>query len=468
MKGKLKKISAVLLLSLLIAFAAAATGCTDTDYSSAAKTTAEGYSAEKMTEELDAFLENCKDRTALSRRETPEEGNGEQSAAEYIAARLETLTGRRGEVMSFRRSVYDDEFDSGNVVFSVKSTAADNTERDKVIIGTHYDNTYSDSLMGGKYEGYAYFKGTKAEGAMSNGTSVAILLRMCEYFANMPDELDVDVDFVFYGMGCIDYGGAEKYYESLGTSGREDIRLAITLDNIGGDNLYMYFDETPTAYGKFIMGVSKSSGYENYVSEPPATQVDLPIKTVDSLPYTPYELLNEASVYFDNENVCVVTSGSDNTFLLYKQDGYGKAKLSGTSSDTRKELSSVYSDYAEQMSVVADLLTRWIKSDGFAAACSEKSGSYGFWTSTLAAYITCAVLGAVLFAVTIIVVSRLRKKYAEPELKRNVKIAVFGMDYEEPSDGDIFFDIRSADDPFSDAFDKDASGKDGSDDKKDD
>lgn len=62
--------------------------------------------------------------------------------------------------------------------------------------------------MGGKYSGYNYFAGTKAEGAMSDGTSVAVMLRLCEYFAGKTDELTVDINFVFYGMGCYDYYGA--------------------------------------------------------------------------------------------------------------------------------------------------------------------------------------------------------------------------------------------------------------------
>ena len=466
--GIKKAVFTVLLLCAFVATTAFASGCSNADYKLAIKTSADEYAASEMKDELDLFLDSAPDRTALSVDETPEEGNGEQAAAKYIAERLGTLTGRKGEIRNFKKTLYEDEFESGNVVFSVTAPAENNPNGDKVIIGTHYDNAYSDSPMSGNYRGYAYFVGTKAESAMAGGTSVAVMLRMCEYFAGISDELTVDVDFVFYGMGCIDYGGAQEYYRELGQSGRSKICLAVTLDVIGGDNLIMYFDEQPTSYGKFIMGVTKSVGYENYVSEPPASQADLPLKTVNSLPYTPYELLNESSVYFDNENVCVVTSGSDNTFLLYRQDGYGAPRVSGTASDTRKTLAAEFPDYAEQMSVTADLLSKVVTCQGFAEACREKNGSYGFWTSELAAYITCAALGAALFAVTVIAVSVLRKKYAEPEIKRNIKIAVFGMDYEEPRDGDIFFDIRSSgspsDDPFSDAFDDD---DDGGGDKKD-
>lgn len=463
MTEKLKKLTAVLLLILVFAvFATVAAGCSATDFSNFNLPENDEYetkdwlSDECMKNELSAFLGACKDRTSLSESESPDDGDGEYAAAEYIASRLETLTGTKGDIRSFTQQCYDDEFKSANVVFEVAAKEGNNPDDNKVIIGTHYDNTYSSSPMGGKYSGYNYFAGTKAEGAMSDGTSVAVMLRLCEYFAGKTDELTVDIDFVFYGMGCYDYYGARDYYRSLGETGRSNIRLAVTLDNIGGDNLYLYFDEKPTPHGKFIMGIAKTVGYDNYVSEPPATQVDLPVKTVDSLPYTPFELLNESSVYFDSENICTVTSGSDNTFLLYRQDGYGKESIRGTSSDTLAELEKLYPDYSNQMSVAADLLVRSVMSEGFAEACGDgRSVSYGFWTSSLAAYIAGAVLGAALFAVTIIVVKKLRKKYAEPEMKRNIKIAVFGMDYEQPHDGDIFFDIHSPrdDDPFSDAFD---------------
>ena len=473
MRSVTVKITSVLLIAALSIFVLFATGCSSADFAAAAEKITGGYSASNMAGELEAFLSACPDRTSLSKDESPEEGNGESAAAEYIASRLETLTGTRGDIRTFRQRLYGDEFASSNVVYTVKASEANNPEGCKVIIGAHYDNTYLSSPMGGEYRGYDYFMGTKAEGAMSEGTSVAIMLRMCEYFAQISDELTVDIDFVFYGMGCIEYSGAQKYYESLGETGRSKIKLVVTLDNIGGDDLYMYFDEAPTSHGKFMMGVARSVGYGDYVSEPPAMQTDLPFATVDSLPYTPYALLNDSSVYFDNENVCVMTSGSDNTFLLYRQNGYGKADISGASSDTLENLSQKFPGYADQMSVVADLLTKTVTYEGFAEACGEgRSVSYGFWTSALAAYIVCAVLGLALFGVTLAVVSKLRKKYAEPSAKHNIKIAVFGMDYEEPKDGDIFFDIHSGnEDPFSDAFDDDksnADNKDGGSDKKDD
>lgn len=431
-------------------------GCGASDYTSAYNNANMYYkSSDAFEEELNAFLAANADRTCLVPENSPEDGNGEYRAAEWIARRLEEKTGVRGEIEPFERDVYMDTFKSQNVVYSVKSPAENNPEGKRVVIGAHYDNMYTrcETANGAGY----YFTGTRAEGAMDNGAAVAVMLVMCEYFQKNAAALETDIDFVFYGMGCIDYGGADEYFYGLSSEERQNVLMAATLTKLGGDKLWFYFDEQPTEHGDFIMGVAQKDGYGEYISEPPVAQADPDAIYTDQLPYTPYSLMNESSVYFGKTNVCSVTTGSDSTFLLYDQDGYGRENISGTTSDTLAALKSANPGYADQLLITAEVLTRSIMCGGFTQACEtslENIGSYRWMTSRLAAYITGGVLAAGVLIFTILMTKHLRKKYADTDVKRNIKVAVFGMDYEKPEDGDIYVDINPGkhvpDDPFGD------------------
>ena len=347
------------------------------------------------------------------------------------------------------RRVGRDVFSSQNVVYSVRSTSASGK---RIVIGAHYDNLYAD-VMSASGRGY-YTLGTKAEGAVGNGAAVAVMLEMCRYFGQNADRLNINVDFVFYGMGCVDYGGAEAYRESLGENGRENTILAVTLDGLGGDELWMYFDETETAHGEFMMNIASTRGYGELVGEPPVMQADPSEALTDKLPYTPYALINESSLYFGSNNICTVTSGSDFTFLLGSEKWYGSSDAEYTSADTLATLEQNNPGYAEQMCIAADELTCSIFHPAFAEVCTQKNTSYAWLTSQIAAYVGGALLAAGLLVFTILMTRHLKKKYTDQGVRRNVKVAVFGMDYEDPKDGDVFVDThpggQETEDPFGD------------------
>ena len=450
-------ILALILAASVTAAAIMLTGCGAPDYKMASESGGEVRytSSEEFADELEAFLSENADRTCYTESNVPESG-GESAAAEWIADRLEEKTGVRGEIAAFERDFYYDTFESQNVVFSVKAPVSANPDGKKVVIGAHYDNMYG-TCMSDDGRAY-YFSGTDAEGAMGNGAAVAALLVMSGYLADNADCLTVDIDIVFYGMGCIDSGGADEYYAGLGDGGRDDVLLAVTMDKLGGDNLWMYFDEQSTAHGDFILGVAEKEGYGEYVSEPPSRMADPDIERVDSLPYTPYALLNDSSVYFGSTNICTVTSGSDFTFLLSDSDGYGRSTISYTSADTLDNLARDNPSYADQMRVAAEIITDSVFHEGFAEACEAgktEIGSYAWLTSKLAAYIAGGVLAAGVLVFAILMSKRLAKKYSGDDGSRNIKVAVFGMDYEDPQDGDVYVDVRNGgrsvpEDPFGD------------------
>ena len=79
-----------------------------------------------------------------------------------------------------------------------------------------------------------------------------------------------------------------------------------------------------------------------------------------------------------------------------------------------------------------------------------------------------ASLSLVALVLIVVFVRRYESKHREtPEIKRNVKVAVFGMDYEDPNENDVFVDIRPRGKPV-DPFDIDPFGDDPEPDRKDD
>ncbi len=442
-----KKIAITLFLSLILVFSVAAlAACGTDDYSSLFSDGAESkYSAEDMRGTLEEFLSENADRTSLVKSFKPESGDGESRAAEWIAARITDMLEQQPDSVGSVRIVSTgerrfgvDTFESQNVIYSVPATVPSGK---RIVIGAHYDNLYAD-VISATGAGY-YSRGTGAEAAVGNGAAVAVLLEMCRYFGTHElKDLSVDVDFVFYGMGCLDYGGAQAYRESLGESGRDDLVLAITLDGLGGDKLWMYFDEQETALGKFMTTIAGSLGYGEYIGEPPVMQADVDETLTDKLPYTPQALLNESSVYFDYGNICTITSGSDFTFVFGNGMWYGKENAAYTSRDTLGALEANNPGYAMQMCIAADVLTCAVSHDTFAAACSADNGSYAWLTSRIAAYAGGALLAAGVLVFSVLMTKHLRKKYSDAEIKRNIKVAVFGMDYEDPKEGDVFVDIR--------------------------
>ncbi len=461
-----KIVVAIILCALLAACMCAFTACGAPSYDALPSSDRADYSADALSEELKAFLVT-EDRTGMVKADEPEDGDGEYLAAEYLAARIAELTAdeageARGktDVVRFDGKLYDDTFASQNVIYSLEAPEENNPEGYRIVIGAHYDNMYK--TVRSANGRLTYFGGTGAEGAVGNGAAVAVLLRMCAYFAAHAEELTVDVDFAFYGMGCLGYIGAQEYYEGLGESGREKLVLAVTLERLCGDELFLYFDEQSTPHGEFIMGVAAKEGYGGYVSEPPAAQADPDVVVTDKLPYTPYGLMNESAVFFGNSNICSVTSGTGSTFLLFNGESADREDVAYTSSDTLDTLERECADYAERISVAAEVLTDAVYCEGFAEACAagaESVRSYAWLTNRIAAYAVAAALAAGLLVFTVLMSRRMRKKYVEENKDKKIKVAVFGMDYEEPEDGDVYVDIGGSggqetppepEDPFGD------------------
>ena len=456
MTAMARKITVIILCAMLVLGAALLlTGCGDADYS---VPETELFTAEKMKQTLEDFLGDGEraDRTSMTTATVTDDG--EKLAADWLAERLTGLLGEGSvSVNDFAYTTeYGDRFESQNVVGELRGDP-EKTDRRRIVIGANYDNTYA-TVNVSQYNNYVYFNGTGAEAAMDNGTGVAVVLALAEYFAreSVRETLAVDIDFVFYGMGNIEHRGAYAYIQNLGETARSKLMLAINVDRLGGDKLLTYFDEESTAHGRFILETAEEAGFGDYVSEPNAFTADYGMRSanIEDLPYTPKALVSDAAAYFDNYSICAITSGADNPFWLSDRERSSDYNISGTSSDTMENLERLSPDYASQMAVAAELIAGSVTRDGFvdALVAGRDSGRGYMWmVYPIAGYIAVAVLSLAALVPIVVLVRRYEKNHRDdpPGVKKNVRVAVFGMDYEKPKDDEVFVDFASAD-PFAD------------------
>ncbi|MBQ7227064.1 MAG: M28 family peptidase [Clostridia bacterium] len=457
----MKKIALILICVLTLAFSVVVFGGCG---GAPAEPKTDTFSSGDMKSLLSEFLTANPDRTCLP---NAIEADGEEKTAEWLKAKLAESLGEDNvslQAITDKKTEYNDVFRSQNVIGRLRGGRTQ--KGNKIIIGASYDNVYSTAEIA-QYEGYAYFEGTSAEGAI-DATGVVTVLALAEYFSrdNVKSKLTVDVEFVFYGMGEMGYRGSHHYLQSLGTTGRDKILLAVNVDGLGGDAPLVYFDETPTIHGEFIMETAKEEGFGNYLTQPSAFEADYGANFVEGVSYTPTQILSDAGQYYGDYNLCAFTSGAKGSFFLGSRESAVDGNIRSTPLDTLKNLQSRNPGYALQMAVVAQTVASSVMRDGFVEAMEqskENVGAFSWLLNSLIPSIVVAVICIGAIVPIIIIVRKKERKYAEADAqnKPNVKVAVFGMDYEQPKENELYVDIRSespfdnqpSEDPFAD-FDK--------------
>lgn len=470
MKKVIRIIVTAALAATLFVVTLAFAGCgTTASYSGVSTPDFDGAA---IRDTLERFVTENADRTSLTRAEAGEDNDdGEARAAQWLMNELETrLPGVTPEKQGVTvDTAYNDRFDSQNVIVHIDADESANPDDLRIVIGTRYDNAYSSVRVSG-YDNYYYVYGTRADGALSSGSGVATVLALAEKLYAARDELTVDVDIVFYGAGLLGSDGPSHYLSTnLGSADREKLILAVSVEDLGGDELLAYFDEVSTAHGKFILDNAASAGLP--LSERTAFMADMDLPITGVLPYTPYGLTGSAYAYFGEYNVFALGSGANNSFYLYDAESNSRANVRNTSSDTLEALGSNAPEISSQMAVAAQIVYDAVTAEGFRDACvSDMDGinAYAWLNNSIAGYIVVASLSLVALVLIVVFVRRYEGKHREtPEIKRNVKVAVFGMDYEDPNENDVFVDIRPRGKPV-DPFDIDPFGDDPEPDRKDD
>ena len=406
------------------------------------------FSAEQIEKELFDFLTAHPNRSSFS--------NEEKTAAEYLRQRLENI-GAETQLQEFpHRYVYEESypssvtidysFGSQNVIGLI--AGKNNTGGEKIVVGCMYDNLYSYADF---YEAYCYvnnsmYKGhsgrTDAEGALS-ATGAAVSLSLAEkiYEYNESVGLTFDVEFVFFGaeeFGCL---GSDAYASS---SRINNVSLFINLSRIGGDNIYAYFDEVNTSHGEVFMDNADSLGYGKIITQPGGNQTIIGATSTGKLPYTNFSLIGSSGAFFgEGIRVANFTTGVfDSIFYTYKESLLYQ-NIFETANDTYKKLSQVCPKYNIQCAVVADTVFESLIDGSLPASLTVPPYDYTWLTFPIAGYVSVIVLCLLCAVLMIILIKYFEKKYPPvSKTPKKVKIAVFGMDYENPKDADIFIDTK--------------------------
>lgn len=297
-------------------------------------------------------------------------------------------------------------------------------------MGAHYDNSYSDVMAIG-------FAGTKNEGVSNNATGVSALLSLAKVFNDAKPTLDYTVTFVFFGAGETGGLGSMEYVtnEIVDLS---SVALYVNLDNLDSEKLYFYSDEVETNQQKLFAMFSEP--YETKFSALPSTMPLVLGKTAENLDYYHYGLQSDHVSFFEKGVPCInVFGGEYDGFKYYAPEsdtlnGYLAKENSGKS--TSDAVNMIYATLtAPEFLQIAETF--------------DDKFDYSFFNGGKIIYIV--FLGIIILCaiVLLLVVKRLEKKYPRnPKVTKKVKVAVFGMEYENKSDSDVFLDIRPID-PFA-------------------
>ena len=118
---------------------------------------------------------------------------------------------------------------SGKGFFSVDEYGNPQEVRRTIVIGAHYDDSFSDSQVDPSY-GY--------DGISDNASGIGCLLTIAAQIKNYED-LSFDVILVAFGAGNDNYRGAEAFVNSLTDEVASSIDCMYCIDSIyGGDKVY--------------------------------------------------------------------------------------------------------------------------------------------------------------------------------------------------------------------------------------
>lgn len=421
--------------ALSFVFAFALFGCADTSSAYAASDASAAFASFDYETELSMFVggDKNKDRTSFS--------DESKSAGEYIYARLSGISGmevsRQDYTVSFQTSGGITNLSAFNVIATYNPTA-----KKRVTILAHYDNTFGGIEAAG-------VTGSGTAGIADNATGVVALTSLAEAFATNAPDTDFAVDFVFTGSDEYGFSGTAKYLTEWINS-TDDIMLAVNLETIVGDKINVYSDVVSTVQQQVFVGSGEV--YATVFKPSSKTAPLLPVGLTGSSEYSDYGQLSGAAD-FVSRGVPVVS------LFGWKTDGFGYYQ------PETDNYSDFVTNHAEFGSVAKDVcsLTYGVITDPRFTATSEKftaGEGYGFFNGGYFAYLAYLGLIIILCVVLVPVVKKLSKKHGNGTVNptrpgTNVKIAVFGPEYEDAGDGDVIVDIRDEkpNDPFEDKDD---------------
>lgn len=385
-----------------------------------------------ITAELDAFLDANPDRTTFNA--------GELKAAEYLQSRLTEFGYSDVALQEFTLTENNvSGLVSHNVIAKLPAAVrTDNTKN--VVLGAYYDNRYSSS--------YENADSIKAEAALAGGSSVATLLAISKYLINNAS-FDYDVTIVFFGAAYIYVDGAREYLRNgMTVDERRSTVLMVELQRLGVDHVYAYSDARETKREGFFDCVASENGLDIYKP----TQKSPIITSATATEGVPYFQWAHSGVFtvFANAGIPTLNLVGANweTMNLGDAESAVNPDIAYTSSDNRETLVKYYPDYAKKAGAAATLVIRSLEHAEFLQTVTYDKEHFPDTAILNANWIwSLVVLGVLVIAalITYLVYRRLNKKYKPTPVKpRRMKMAVFGMDYEDKNSADIFLDFQSS------------------------
>ncbi|MDE7395265.1 MAG: M28 family peptidase, partial [Clostridiales bacterium] len=327
--------------------------------------------------------------------------------------------------------------------FNVEIRYTGTTEHEKqVIIGTGYDTAY-----GKVAEAY---QGQQSTGALENGTGVAALMTLIDWCEETQPALDFDLVFVFFGCSAYNGAGAAAYVEAMAPTQKLNTLLMVNLHRFGGDRTYLYADEVKTEHETFLRKVADENGLSVYTLPSNIPLIDGVYRK--DIYYAHYGMLGGHAAFLDAHiPSAYLFDGYYGSFNLSELEKKGASNLGSTKEDTYPSLVKSRPAYKTHAADALTLLISAIRKDGFVSAMAtarKNEKDISFWVNPFWANMIVIFAVVALIVVLVVLVKYFEKKHPYVPTVRKLKVAVFGMDYEDKQSADIFIDVKSRSDPF--------------------
>lgn len=387
--------------------------------------------AQAETEYVKFMTEERVDRTTFN--------EGERAAADYLKNRLNELGYEDAAIQNFTTSENDiTDLKSQNVVAHIGSNSP---TAKNVIIGAYYDNRNKAAYNGAMSDG--------GEGAVS-ATSVAAVLSVADYLINHQAALDsqLRVTIVFFGASYVSNDGASAFLDKMSDAEYKNTVLMVEMQRLCGDHVYAFSDARETKREKFFDRVATDNGLNIYKPTSKSPLIT-GLSSLNGIPYYQWAHIGTFSVFFNAGVPTLNLVGANwESSNLADIESTKHDNLLYSDNDTLRNVKKFHPDYAQKIATAASLTVSALYDKEFTDVMTYDREHFpdtdtisAIWIWYLVVLLAIIVCAAIMVAVS----SHLKKKYtivvkAPPQMK----MAVFGMDYEDKNSADIFIDIRES------------------------
>ena len=352
---------------------------------------------------------------------------GEKASADWLYAQLSDM-GYNVKKQSFNvelagsvSGVTENISSSSNII----ATKNINPNLKTVIVGAHYDNA-SNLYDGGFVSG--------GNGAMDNGSGVAVVLDLAQKMSQNNIALPFNVEFVFFGAEELGMVGSNYYVSQLSQQQKDNILLMINVDVVAsGDNLYVWGEDKNTPQANYFADQSQGK-----IVKTPANTKVMGI----SSGYRPYYSVCQMSDHMEflSQGIPVAAffSGNFKSGTFYFVENKGQSDISHTQNDTLNYLKNNFGiKFAQNMQAVSDVIYSGVVTNANAFSTEvENARDYiisDFWLSLDNALLVLIVLMvcAGVFAYSYYKKLQKRAVLGSAETKTNTV-------FEKPDEDDIF------------------------------